>query len=62
MGILFALSFLIEKVTAFIAQLKSCDSTKLKNGFEAKLTVTPSYNKSEECALNTISTSNETLE
>ncbi len=60
MGILFALGFLIEKATNFLKQLKSCDSAKLKNGFEAKLSVVPVNNKSEESASNTISTKNDT--
>lgn len=60
MGLIFALSFLIEKATAFLKQLKSCDTTKLGNGFEAKLSVVPVKKKSEESASNTISTKNDT--
>ena len=37
MGILFALSNCLEKITTFIFQLKSTDSIELRNGFEAKL-------------------------
>ena len=60
MGLIFALSFLIEKATAFLKQLKSCDTTKLGNGFEAKLSVVPVKKKSEESASTTISTENDT--
>ena len=60
MSIIFALSFLIEKTTDLLKQLKSCNSAKLKNGFEAKLSVVPVNKKSEDSASNTISTKNDT--
>ena len=58
--IIFALSYLFEKVSNLIQQLKS-GSTKLSKGFEAKLSIVPIDKKSEECATNTNSTS-DTLE
>lgn len=60
MGLVFALGFLIEKATEFLKQFKSCDTSKLGNGFEAKLSVVPVEKKSEESASNTFSTKNDT--
>ena len=37
----FAISYLLEKATQFIKQLKTGDSTKLSKGFEARLLVAP---------------------
>ena len=58
--IIFALSFLFEKIFNLIKLLKS-GSTKLSKGFEAKLSIVPIDKKSEECATNTDST-NENLD
>lgn len=61
MGIIFALAFFIEKATNFMKQLKSSNTTKLRKGFEAKLSVVPVNKKSEVSASNTNST-NDTYE
>lgn len=50
---IFSLSFLLEKASDFIKQLKS-GSAKLSKGFEARLSFVPIHNKkSEESATNT---------
>ena len=60
-GILFAIGFVLEKATNFIKQLKSNGSAKLSKGFEAKLSVVPINEKSEESAIVTASTSKKTI-
>lgn len=40
----FAISYLLEKATQFIKQLKTGNSTKLSKGFEARLLVAPIIN------------------
>ena len=52
----FSLGYLIEKVTAFLKQLKSSNPTKFGKGFEAKLSVVPIQQKSEVSASSTNST------
>ncbi len=46
--LLFILGNLVEKLTAFLKQLKSSGSAKLNKGFEAKLSVVPIDKKSED--------------
>lgn len=46
--VLFILAYLVEKLTAFLKQLKSSGSAKLSKGFEAKLSVVPIDKKSED--------------
>lgn len=56
----FALSYLVGKMTNFIKELKHNGSAKLSNGFEAKLSFVPIENKKSEVrATNTNSTTNE---
>ncbi len=55
--LVFALSFLVGKMTNFIKELKHNGSVKLSKGFEAKLSFVPIENKkSEVSATNTNST------
>lgn len=52
---IFAISFLLDKATSFIKQLKS-GSARLLKGFEARLAIVPIEQKSEESVRSTIST------
>lgn len=50
-GIILALGYIIDKATKFIKELKSSKkSFRLKNGFEAKISVAPIATKKEVCA------------
>lgn len=50
MGIIFASTFLVEKATDFVKQIKSSGSARLSKGFEARLSVVPVDKKSEVSA------------
>ena len=54
-GIILALVILIECITKFIREIKlsTKKSCKLKNGFEAKISVMPIATKKEVCAKDT---------
>lgn len=46
--VLYFLARLVEKLTAFLKQLKSSGSAKPNKGFEAKLSIIPIDEKSED--------------
>lgn len=61
--IIFALSYLCEKATNFLRELRKSKSGKiLGKGFEAKLAVVPIDKKSEVCVPNTNPNLNEDFE
>ena len=50
-GIILFLGYVIDKATKFIEEIKSSKkSLRLKNGFEAKISVAPIATKKEVCA------------
>ena len=52
MGIIFAIAFLLEKLSDFVRQLKTSGSARLSNGFAATLSVVPIHKESEDSPVN----------
>ncbi len=60
-GLLFAISVVLEKATQFLKNLKNGNNAKLKNGFQVSLSVLP-IDKKREHVLPTQNSNNNTEE